>query len=375
MVKQRIKHEEIVPGRPLPFSIYDDDGNLLLTEGAVIGSDLQLDTLVEKGLYCYRLSRARREDSPQTPVNAYPFETVDEIYAGLNLLLGGSAPNPGLPSRILKFCTKLQDASDHDNDACLGMISMGHYYKYPIMHSIHTALVCMTVLTRIGWQPEERLMPMAAAMTMNISMIELQDRLYSQRTPLTEMQRAEILSHPERSVDMLEKCGVRDEVWLNTIIQHHELLDGSGYPGARQEGDIAQTSRVVTLGDVYGARISNRSYRKSIMPTAVLRDFFVSKGQCLDSVMSKILIKNLGLYPPGSFVELANGEIAVVTRVGSDARHPVVCSVIMANGKKLTNPLFRNTANELFEIRKLLEKNELRIEINRQQLWGYNRPV
>ncbi len=374
MVKQRIKHEEIIPGRPLPFSIYDDDGNLLLTEGSVIESDFQLNTLLERGLYCYRLSRARREESPQTPVISYPFETIDEIYTGLNLLLGRSIADPKLPAKILKLCSKLQDACEHDTDACLGMIAFGHYYKYPIMHSIHTALVCKTVLKRLGWLPEQRLMPMAAAMTMNISMIELQDKLYSQRAPLSGKQKVEILDHPGRSVEMLEKCGVRDELWLHTIIQHHELLDGSGYPSGQKEDSIVQSSRVVTLGDVYGARISNRSYRKPILPTDALRDFFVNKGQCLDQTMSKILIKNLGLFPPGSFVELSNGEIAVVTRVGKDARHPEVASVVGANGKRLSKPAVRNTAAAPFEIKKILTKNEAGIEVNRYQLWGYMRP-
>jgi HD-GYP domain-containing protein (c-di-GMP phosphodiesterase class II) len=216
---------------------------------------------------------------------------------------------------------------------------------------------------------------MAAALTMNISMIALQDKLYSFRHPLNEKQRSEILNHPERSVDMLEKCGVRDEVWLHTIIQHHELLDGSGYPQAEKESDITQPSRVITLGDLYGAKISNRSYRKPMLPTTALREIFTNQGQRIDPIMSKILIKNLGLYPPGSFVELGNGEIAVVTRVASDARYPVVCSVVGANGKRLAKPAVRDTSIKIFEIKKILTPDEARIEVNRYQLWGYMQPA
>jgi HD-GYP domain-containing protein (c-di-GMP phosphodiesterase class II) len=212
---------------------------------------------------------------------------------------------------------------------------------------------------------------MAAAMTMNISMIDLQDKLYSQRAPLTESQKADIRNHPERSVDLLEKCGVTESLWLETIMQHHELLDGSGYPMSLKGTDIMEPSRVVTIGDMYGAKVSNRSYRKPVLPTDALRDLFLSDGQHIDLVLSKILIKNLGLFPPGTFVELNNGEIAVVTRVGNDARYPVVSSVVGANGKVLSKPAIRDCTTKIYSIKKVLTKNEAKIEVNRYQLWGY----
>jgi HD-GYP domain-containing protein (c-di-GMP phosphodiesterase class II) len=373
MAKYKIKHDDIIVGRPLSHSVYDEDDNLILKEGAVIKSGLQLNALLERSLYYYSLEpvKANNEEEPQITAKSYPFEIIDEVYSGLKILLGSSTIDLRLPTKIIKLCARLQDASEHDHDACLGMISLSQYYKYPIMHSIHTALVCKTILKRLGWQPEQRLIPMAAAMTMNISMIELQDRLHSQNKPLTEEQHAEILRHPERSVDMLKKCGVHDEVWLKTIIQHHELLDGSGYPYSRKEKDIAQPSRVITLGDIYGARVSGRAYRKPIPATAALRELLLGNGQCMDSTMSKILIKNLGLFPPGSFVELNNGEIAVVTRVGNDARHPIVCSVIRPDGRTYGKPVSRDSSVDTFRIKKILTKNEAGIEVNQYQLWGY----
>jgi HD-GYP domain-containing protein (c-di-GMP phosphodiesterase class II) len=371
MAKRRLKKEDIAVGKPLFIDVFDDDGNLLLKEGSIIESGAQMQVLYDRGLYYYESRENEVEELPPLKVRTYPFEVIDEIYTGLNLMLGHSAVDPKLPSKIIKLCQMLQDACDNDPNACLGMLSFGHYYKYPIIHSIHTALVCRTILKRIGWPAEKRLLPMAAAMTMNISMIELQQKLYSQRAPLTEAQRADIKNHPERSVDLLEKCGVNDDVWLETIMQHHELLDGTGYPRSLKGADILEPSRIVTIGDVYGAKVSNRSYRRPILPTDALRELFQSDGQHIDLALSKILIKNLGLFPPGTFVELQNGEIAVVIRVGNDVRYPVVCSVVGVNGKVLARPAIRDCTIKGYAIKKVLTKNEARIEVNRYQLWGY----
>jgi HD-GYP domain-containing protein (c-di-GMP phosphodiesterase class II) len=370
MAKHRIKREDLAVGQPLSVSAYDDDGNLMLKEGEVIGSDVERDALLERGIYYYGPARNAAENGPLAKVTAYPFEIIDEIYTELNFIFSRSAYDLRLPSKIVRLCTRLQTASEHDHDACLGMISFGHYYRYPVMHSIHTSLVCNTILMRLGWPPEQRIMPMAAAMTMNISMIGLQEKLCSQSRPLTAKQHEEIFNHPERSAEILQECGVSDEVWLQTIAQHHELLDGSGYPHAQTEEAITPPARVVALGDIYGAKISNRTYRKPILPTDVMRELFLNKSKCLDLTMSKILIKKLGLFPPGSFVELNNGEVGVVTRVGNDARHPVVCSVIKANGTAHAVPVVRDCTIKTFGIKKIITRNEARIEVNRYQLWG-----
>jgi HD-GYP domain-containing protein (c-di-GMP phosphodiesterase class II) len=371
MAKKRIKREEIVIGKPLQFSVHDADGKLLLTEGSVIKSVFQLNTLIERGMYHLGPAGLVSEEEPLVTVKTHPFEIIDEVYSDLKDILGRSTIDARLPSKILKLCVKLQNASEDDHDACLGMLNMSHYYKYPIMHSIHTALVCKTVLRNLGWSPEQRLIAMAAAMTMNISMIELQDTLHSQDRPLTDEQRLAIMSHPERSADMLEKCGVSDEVWLNAIVQHHEMLDGSGYPYSRRERDIFQPARIVTLGDIYGAKISGRAYRKPILATSALRDLLLNTQKGIDATMSKILIKHLGLFPPGSFVELNNGDIAVVIRVGKDARYPVVCSVVKADSRTYGKPVERDSSVDEFGIKKILSKNDARVEVNRYQLWGY----
>jgi HD-GYP domain-containing protein (c-di-GMP phosphodiesterase class II) len=372
MARQLIKRDDIVIGKPLSFSIYDGDGKLLLTEGSVIRSVFQLNTLIERGIYFFGPGVPKKEEADEPiVVKSYPFELIDEVYSDLKDILGRVIIDPKLPAKILKLCAKLQKASEYDHDACLGVISFDQSYKYPVMHSIHTALVCKTILKRLGWQPEQRLIPMAAAMTMNISMIELQDKLHSQSHPLTEEQRSEVLNHPEKSVDILKRCGVRDETWLNTIMQHHELLDGSGYPYAQKEKEIAQPSRIVTLGDIYGAKITGRAYRKPILATSALREIFLDKRQCTDASISKLLIRNLGIFPPGSFVELNNGEIAVVTHVGKDARYPVVSSVVRADGRAYARPIVRDSSQDEFGIKKIISKKEARIEVNRYQLWGY----
>jgi HD-GYP domain-containing protein (c-di-GMP phosphodiesterase class II) len=243
--------------------------------------------------------------------------------------------------------------------------------RYSVIHSIQTALICKVITDSLGSSRDEQLMVMAAAMTMNISMIDLQDKLYYQKETLNEDQKKQIKTHPERSVSRLEQCGVTDRVWLDTVAQHHEYLNGNGYPKGLREGEIGRDARILTIGDMYCAKISSRHYRGPILPTVALRDFFTRSDNSLDKTIAQILIRKLGMYPPGLFVQLQNGEIAVVTHVGKDVRFPMISSLTNAGGAPFMKPIPRDCTKEQYAIKKGLPIAEAAVEVNRCQLWGY----
>ena len=97
---------------------------------------------------------------------------------------------------------------------------------------------------------------------MNMSILQLQDVLQAQQAPLTGEQKEVIQRHPETSAALLRERGVSDEIWLNAVLCHHEAIDGSGYPQGSKGDAIPMPAQLVSLADVYCARISNREYRR-----------------------------------------------------------------------------------------------------------------
>jgi|WetSurMetagenome_2_1015567.scaffolds.fasta_scaffold00314_16 hypothetical protein len=371
MGKRRIKSGDILVGKPLSWDVFNDKGELLLKKDAVIATEFQLKTLVREGLYFYTAQKQSGRAENPIVVKRSPFEIIDDVYLQLSDIFKNTETNTKLPSRIIKLCAMLQAASEQDPNASLGIIFFNSDCRYSVIHSIETALISKTILDSLGVYPEDQLTPLAAALTMNITMIDLQEKLFSQKEPLTHEQKRQIREHPERAVSCLEKCGVSDRVWLDAVSQHHEYLNGKGYPKGLKGPEISMTARILSVVDTYCAKISNRSYRGPILPTMALRDLFVRKDNSLDAIISQILIKKLGMYPPGLFVELRNGEIAVVTHVGTDVRYPRLHSVVDAKGRRMTRPVIRDCTEEEYVIKKGITKAEARVEVNRFQLWGY----
>lgn len=301
-----------------------------------------------------------------------PFKVMSDIELRLRILFSSLAVarTTDFPARILNICTDLQHLCDIDADAALGILVLGTEVRYTITHPLHVALVCELVARTSGIDAERRLPILAAALTCNIAMIELQDTLQTQQAPLTEEQTIQIRQHPEKAAAMLREAGVQDAVWIDTVLYHHERLDGKGYPGKLSGDQISLAVRIVSLADTYGALISPRNYRAAKFSPHALREVFLKRGAAMDATLPQLFIDELGVYPPGAFVTLNNGETAIVTRRGAHTLSPQVQSVISAKGTPLPAPLLRDSTQEPYSIRDLAPPSK-GLAIQRQTLWGY----
>lgn len=176
--------------------------------------------------------------------------------------------------------------------------------------------------------------------------------------------------HPQLSIEMLRELGVRDEQWIQAVLQHHEQPDGNGYPSGLEGTAIATGAQILSLAEMYGARVKPRGDRAGVPGKEVLRRMFVNRGATADDKLVQVFIKTLGIYPPGSFVKLENGETAIVTRRGTSPATPQVKSVRDALGMPLACAGSRDTAQCAFAIAGGMPRDKL-MAINFNTLWDY----
>ncbi|HAF01255.1 MAG TPA: metal-dependent phosphohydrolase, partial [Methylophilaceae bacterium] len=210
----------------------------------------------------------------------------------------------------------------------------------------------------------------AAALTMNVSMIKLQEKLQHQQTELTELERKLINNHSQEGVNMLKNAGVDNKDWLSFVLLHHENEDGSGYPNGIRGDAIPQSAKIISLADRYCARISSRSYRKALLPNSALRDMLVTDKEHISPMLIKCFIEVLGVYPAGTFVRLENGETAVVTSKGESTTTPFVHSYIGSRGDVLIEPLKRDTSKAHYSIREVISAEHANFRLSMQRIWG-----
>ena len=366
-------------GCPVPFDCYDSQGHLLLKKGLIVDSQRQVDFLLERGLYSIDNPAARATelsvDRPPTPFqllgdyNNRLKQLFVAVYADQTEDRGSEAGT--FPERLLHLAKDLQQLCRVDADALLGAIHLDSSGRYAIVHPLYRAVICELLAARKGLPEADRQRIMAAALTCDLSMLKLQDDLSRQTGPLQPDQKQALTTHPLETAKLLSSLGVVDAEWKSAVAQHHELLNGQGYPQGLLSADVSWWARILKLADMYTAMVSPKTYRKASLSKTAMRDIFLKRGSEIDEELAVFIVKELGVYPPGAFVKLQSGELAIVINRGSNPKAPTVKVVVGPRGAPFDKPMLRKTDIREYEILDVVERDAI-VVLDLHKLWGYD---
>ncbi len=358
-------------GVALPFSVRGADGTLLLAAGQMIHDEPQFEELFERGamveaqefMAAYGAEAATPRTLATVPSTQLPrlwTEAAERVATALTCDAAQRAQAITAASRQL---LALMDRSPGlAMSQIVRQLANGDAH-YGITHSMNAAIASVVTARALGWESEDQQRALNAAMTMNVAMIDLQGRLAHQVSPLTAKQRQLVQEHPVLSADMLAAAGVTDNDWLDAVREHHELPDGSGYPaGVAASGEL---SRLLHHADIYTALMCRRATRPAMSARDAGREMYqMSAG----SPLCQAMIKAFGVFPPGSFVRLASGEVGVVVGNGEKAYHPRVAALTGPDGLARRQPVMRDTADEKLRIAALLSDDAMPIRVTPEML-------
>lgn len=341
-VKHRIK-----PGAPLPFNVRNADHTLLLARGQRIESAEHLLSLFARGalvdlaeLVPTKSSADGRDAVKHASRAELPGLWKDALGKVSQVL--DLAPDPVFNDALIEAAGPVQALIERDPDLAIFQVlqhSNDADQNYGAQRSVQTAITSMLVAQRLGWENEQAELAFKVALTMNLSMLQLQGQLARQNAPLTATQREAIKSHPVRSRQMLELAGISDADWLQAVEQHHEAEDGSGYPSGCSV--VGELGALVRRADVYTAKLAPRHTRPALPPDLAGRQMFMQEPA---HNITNALVKEFGIYPPGCLVRLVSGELALVVARGPTITTPVVACLTNERGASLPTPVRRQTS-------------------------------
>lgn len=339
---------QVAVGVPLPFGVRDAQGTLLLAKGQVVNDDAHLAELFDRGVYADADELQRAQQPLPPPDSGKPVRRLtlidrwERLVGQLEVVLR-SVAEPGLPERIATLSADLLALQRRDPDIGIYMAMRQdpkRLASYGLTHSLYAAMACGLAAARLAWSDAETKRIVSAALTMNLSIVELQGRMATQGGKPTAPQLERLRAHPDAAVAALSAAGITDTLWLDAVAQHHERHDGAGYP--RGLTTPAELGVALRQADVLLAKISPRAERAPLPIQQAHRDLFVDGG---GGPFATALIKEFGIYPPGDFVRLKSGELAVVVRRGASAKSPQVAAITDRNGTPIVAAPRRDTAS------------------------------
>lgn len=143
---------------------------------------------------------------------------------------------------------------------------------------------------------------------------QIPDRVIRKTDPLTSSEVALVRQHVELGGRIATDIGLPETV-VRVILQHHELYDGSGYPAHLKDVQIDRLARIVTVVNAYENLCNPSNAMDAMTPYEALAHMFARQRKKYDSEILMLFIKTLGIYPPGSLVELSDGGFGTVISV------------------------------------------------------------
>jgi HD-GYP domain-containing protein (c-di-GMP phosphodiesterase class II) len=291
-----------------------------------------------------------------------------DLESGLGIILGNPDSIQEFELRVGQYDRWMQALLQQDTDVGLYLLfqlASNSSAGYSASHALVCAVLCHLIAVETGMQAHERDCLVRAALTMNIGMTALQDQLATQLEKPAPAQRRAIESHAAQGREILAAIGIKDTLWLDIVSLHHdESAD-------RQEFSrlpvVSRLARILRMVDRYAAMISPRKSREGRSATESARSIISSAPKEKDEV-GRALVRAVGLCPPGTFVRLNSGEVAVVMRRSSKPNHPHVAIVVDPEGELMPQPRLHRTANNTPSIQSALTASVVRARLNHHRI-------
>ena len=389
--------ESIRIGQPLPFPLMDKNGVLLAKKAFVVATRQDLDEISQRGgglyidvadseahhrAYVERLHGLVRDEKTLGQIAgtqitndvsaaeraAAADDRMDwlDLQAVANSLLRETQPAM-FRERMVRLLRQLQRNMQRNADGTLFALiylSATDTHMYSATHAMLVSVMCNLAAKEVlNWPEADQILVAQAALTMNIGMTDLQDRLAIQLEPPTATQRAAINTHAERSVQILQAMGVGDHDWLATVRDHHRQAPGRLADKTRPQ----RLARLIQRADMFAARLAPRAARAPLAPAAAMQACYFDETKAIDEA-GAALIKAVGIYQPGSYVRLATNEIAVVIKRGANTTTPRVAVLVNRSGIPTVEPTIRDSSIKEHRIVASVPHRDVKVQINLERL-------
>ncbi len=275
------------------------------------------------------------------------FEAIGTVKEMMTRIKANQYPDLRKLKRLVQKTIRLVV---EDESILLGLTTIKNYDEYTYNHCVNVSIYALGLGRRLGFSRET---------LTELALTALFHDVGKSRLP------KELLNKP---------AALNDEEWVLMVIgifDHHLRGDGSGYPKLFRKKEISLFGRIIQIADVYDAMTTPRVYRKAWTPEQALAFMLRDRGKHLDTILLKVFIGLVGIFPIGSLVLLTTGELGIVLKPHAESKWMDRPQVILISRdekgyarKELADLTATNGGNQFKRtIVKTLDPNQYHIDI------------
>lgn len=310
-------------GSKLGKAIYNENGKILLAEGIEL-----TDTFIEK-LKKYNIATIYIEDEVSEGieiVESIPdelrVEAINTIKVGLSDLAQLSVTHPNIQGmmksgRAIRSFQKIFRGIIScltENRAAINLLAttkIQEYYVYS--HSLNVAIYACQLALENGLPLKDIEEIGLGAMLHDLGKLYIPRDILHKPGKLTDEEFEQVKLHCELGFETIRKIHEISLPVAHCAYQHHERIDGSGYPRGLKGDEIHRYAKIISVIDVFDAVTSPRVYRSAVLPHKGLELLYSGSGTQFESRQVELFKKCIAVYPQGLTVKLNDGRVGIVS--------------------------------------------------------------
>ncbi|PLR80647.1 phosphohydrolase [Bacillus canaveralius] len=221
----------------------------------------------------------------------------------------------GMPIKIARVREILLPLLDAAEKSIADIFNLHHFSmknEYLYQHSIAVGILSGFIAKRMNYDKGDIIQVALAGFLADCGMAKLSTKIINKQTSLTVEEFEDIKEHPNLSYKMVQNVPLLREATKLAIVQHHERLDGSGYPFGEKEDKIHPFAKIIGLADTFHAMTSERFYKRKLSPFKVLEMISEDQFGKFDLKVLKALSSGFMNFSTGSKIKLSNGQQAEI---------------------------------------------------------------
>ncbi|WP_206483709.1 HD-GYP domain-containing protein [Thalassotalea sp. G2M2-11] len=331
------------------MSVIDDQGITISSEGYI--SDQQsINQLVNANIVKVVVDPNKEKPAEQVdrvladistsrakPVKQQPKIHIDQEIKQANRLYqdGKALQSKIIESVKLNKSLKIEGIGETTNavvdsvfrnqDALTCLTRIQSKDSYLLEHSLNCAILMSVFAKHLAIERRIIEQLTLGAFLHDIGKVLIPKEILYKRTALTAQETKIANSHVAVGLKLLEDSPEISHIAMRMVREHHERLDGSGYPQALKANEISQYGRMIAIVDTYDKLTCERPYKKSIFPISAFKTLISDAPSQYDEELVEKFIQCIGVYPVGTLVKLNSGKLGLISQLNKKKPlHPYV---------------------------------------------------
>jgi len=331
-IMRQINLSEVMPGMILGRSILNSNGKILLSNGTML-TRRYIHKLRVLNIHTLVIKDEKYEDiiipeylSIQTQQKA-----LSVLTATMDRL---SKEGTFSVNTVVDLASDIVEELVTHPDITIHLSGLATHDDDTLSHSLNCSIYTALLASFCNFSISQIKIIACGALLHDIGKLQIDKKIIKKAGRLTDEEFSIMKQHPVLGFKILTKKRLE----LSSLIahmawQHHEKIDGSGYPRGLKGKEILHYGRLLAITDVYEAVTANRPYRKAMSPEEAYNIIQAGLGTAFDEHFGRIFLSKIAFYFPGMKISLNTGEEAIIVSIPADSpQKPVIRLIAHTDG-------------------------------------------